>query len=50
MSLKSIIKGWSGEIQGVIAKKLLLDSDIYTDVNNVTIPTATSHRLVMPMS
>lgn len=38
MSLKSIIKGWSGEIQGTIAKKILLDSDIYIDVNNVTIP------------
>lgn len=40
MSLKSIIKGWSGELQGVIAKKLFLDSNIYTDVNNVTILTA----------
>lgn len=40
MSLKSIIKGWMGEVQGTIAKKIFLDSQIYFDVNNVTIPTS----------
>jgi restriction system protein len=39
MSLGSIIKGWVGEVQGTIAKKILLDSQIYVDINNVTIPT-----------
>lgn len=39
MSLKSLIKGWAGEVQGTIAKKVFLDSQIYVDVNNVTIPT-----------
>jgi hypothetical protein len=39
MTLKSLIKGWSGEIQGTLAKKVFLDSAIYVDVNNVTIPT-----------
>ena len=39
MTLKSLIKGWSGEIQGTLAKKVFLDSAIYIDVNNVTIPT-----------
>ena len=38
MSLKSIIKGWVGEVQGTLAKKLLLDSETYIDLNNVTIP------------
>jgi len=40
MSLKSMFKGWLGEVQGTIAKKLFLDSAVYTDINNVTIPTA----------
>lgn len=40
MSLKSIVKGWIGEIQGTLAKKILLDSRTYIDINNVTIPTA----------
>jgi len=38
MSLKSAIKGWFGEVQGTLAKKLFLDADTYVDVNNVTIP------------
>jgi restriction system protein len=39
MSLKSPIKGWFGEVQGTLAKKIFLDSESYIDVNNVTIPT-----------
>lgn len=39
MSLKAMIKGWLGEVQVSIAKKLFLDSKLYTDVNNVTITT-----------
>ncbi len=38
MSLKSCIKGWLGELQSTFAKKIALDSKIYTDINNVTIP------------
>lgn len=38
MSLRSIIKGWVGEVQGTLAKKIFLDSRTYVDVNNVTIP------------
>lgn len=40
MSLKSLFKGWVGEVQGTIAKKIFMDAAIYTDINNVTIPTA----------
>ena len=40
MSLRSIIKGWVGEAQGVLAKKLFLDPKVYVDINNVTIPTS----------
>lgn len=40
MPLKSMFKGWVDEVQGTIAKKLIMDSDVYTDINNVTIPTA----------
>jgi predicted RNA-binding Zn-ribbon protein involved in translation (DUF1610 family) len=40
MSLSSLIKGWFGEVQGTLAKKMFLDADIYFDVNNVTIPTS----------
>ena len=40
MSLKSMFKGWVGELQGTLAKKLFLDSDTYIDLNNVTIPTS----------
>jgi len=38
MSLKSLIKGWIGEVQGTLAKKIFLDSETYIDLNNVTIP------------
>jgi len=40
MSLRSLIKGWVGEIQGTLAKKIFLDADTYIDLNNVTIPTS----------
>lgn len=40
MSFKSIVKGWLGEVQSTIAKKIFLDADSYTDINNVTIPIA----------
>jgi restriction system protein len=40
MSVKSAIKGWFGEVQGTLAKKLFLDADTYIDINNVTIPAA----------
>jgi hypothetical protein len=40
--LKSIIKGWVGEVQGAIAKKMFMDAEIYADINNVTIPTASA--------
>lgn len=39
MSLTSFIKGWSGELKGTLAKKILLDARTYKDINNVTIPT-----------
>jgi predicted RNA-binding Zn-ribbon protein involved in translation (DUF1610 family) len=39
MSLRSIFKGWIGEVQGTLAKKLFLDPKVYVDINNVTIPT-----------
>lgn len=35
-----LIKGWFGEAQGALAKGLLLDKDIYTTLNNITIPTS----------
>jgi restriction system protein len=38
MSLKSFVKGWLGELQGTLAKKLFLDSSEYVDVNSVTLP------------
>lgn len=40
MSLKALIKGWVGELQGTLAKKLFLDAKTYIDINNVTIPTS----------
>ena len=40
MSLRSIIKGWVGEAQGVLAKKIFLAPNVYVDINNVTIPTS----------
>ncbi len=39
MSLTSLIKGWVGEVQGTLANKIFLDSQIYLGLNNVTIPT-----------
>jgi hypothetical protein len=53
MSLKSIIKGWIDEAQVTIAKKIFLDKEFYTDVNNVTIPstngtTQIDHIIVSP--
>ena len=39
MSLRSMFKGWVGEVQGTLAKKLFLDPKVYVDLNNVTIPT-----------
>lgn len=36
--LNSLLKGWAGEVQGTLAKKIFLDSDAYIDINNVTIP------------
>ena len=33
------IKGWLGEIQGILTKKLLLDSKTYIDLNNVLVRT-----------
>ena len=40
MSLISSFKGWVGEMQGTLAAKIRLDSEIYRSINNVTIPTA----------
>ncbi len=40
MSLRSIFKGWIGEVQGTLAKKIFLDPQTYVDINNVTIPTS----------
>ena len=36
MSIEASIKGWLGEVQCTLAKKLFLDSSVYFDVNNVT--------------
>ena len=40
MTLKSFIKGWTGELQGTLAHKVFLDSNVYEDINNITLPTA----------
>jgi restriction system protein len=40
MSFVSSFKGWVGEMQGTLAAKIRLDSQIYRSINNVTIPTA----------
>jgi restriction system protein len=40
MSLVSSFKGWVGEIQGTLAAKIRLDSQVYRSINNVTITTA----------
>ena len=37
---RSAVKGWFGEAQGALAKRLLLDKDIYTAIHDVTIQTA----------
>lgn len=39
MSLTSLVKGFLGEAVGLIAHKIMLDKNIYKDLNNVTIPT-----------
>jgi restriction system protein len=39
MSLISSFKGWVGEMQGTLAAKIRLDSQVYRSINNVTIPT-----------
>lgn len=38
MTLRSIFKGFSGELQSTLAKKVFLDSNVYVDINNVTLP------------
>jgi hypothetical protein len=35
----AVARGWLGEIKSTLAKKLLLKSAHYIDLNNVTIPT-----------
>ena len=40
MSLASAFKGWIGEAVLTVAKKIVLDGDVYRDLNNVTIPTS----------
>ena len=40
MSLVSSFKGWVGEVQGTLAAKMRLDSQVYRSINNVTIPAA----------
>ena len=39
MTLRSFLKGLSGELQSTLAKKVLLDANVYEDINNVTLPT-----------
>lgn len=39
MSLMSLFKGFLGEAIGSIAHKIMLDKNIYKELNNVTIPT-----------
>lgn len=39
MGLISLFKGFVGEAMGSLAHKIWLDSDIYRELNNVTIPT-----------
>ncbi len=40
MTLKSFLKGLSGELQSTLAQKVFLDRNVYHDINNVTLPTA----------
>ena len=39
-SVKSSLKGLFGELQSTLAKKVLLDANVYEDINNVTLPTS----------
>ena len=39
MLLKRLFKGWLGELQGTLAQKLFLDTNVYHDINNITLPT-----------
>ena len=39
MSLKALFKGWLGEVQGTLAHRLLLDTQVYRALNDVTLPT-----------
>ena len=38
MSLKALFKGWLGEVQGTLAHHLLLDTQTYHALNDVTLP------------
>lgn len=40
MSLRAALKGWLGEAAVSLAKKIVLDGDIYREVNNVTLATS----------
>ena len=40
MGFASALKGWIGEAAIIIAKKIVLDNDVYRDLNNITIPTS----------
>jgi hypothetical protein len=40
MGLTSILKGWTGELMGAAAHRLLLDREIYRALNNLTLPTS----------
>lgn len=39
MSLMSMFRGWLGEAKSAVANALFLDKNVYTSINNVTIPT-----------
>jgi len=39
MTLVPSFKGWVGEMQGTLAAKIRLDSEVYRSINNVTIST-----------
>ena len=39
MSINSLIKGWVGEQKTQLVQKILLDKEIYHQINNVIIPT-----------
>lgn len=40
MSFRSSLKGWFGKLQTTLGRKLLLDGNVYRDLNNVTLETA----------